>query len=524
MPYGNSAFLGVVNVVTKRGADIDGFYLSAHTGGYTNIAGGHGDKVDKSQDALAFGGGVITFGKKFENGGDLLLSATYHKDFGQVLYAPFWQATGAGGIADGFDFTEARYIFAKYNYQGLRFLGRFSDSEKGRLLGDYASTPNHEDNKSNDRAYFVEARHEHTWNASVNTMVRGYYDHTKFIGKWFYEGFSPLDVQTVPSDWFGTEAQVSWKARLGHVLAGFEYQNHTTSQTEDYPSEPLHETNEYRFSTFGIYLQDDIKLLDNMNLNLGGRYENDEDFGGIFVFRTSIAYLPITNTVVKLHYGDAFKNPLRHDFFYVGSDGQRNDVLTQLTRERIRTVELAATHVFSNSYKVDASLFYSKLDDLVTFEKRPEIASEKHYYNTAGVNSLGSEIEFKYSVTGILEGYLNGTYQRTTNAETKERVLNSPSYSVKLGSIFHTLPDEKLDIALEGQLYGKADYQDEFQQEAFSIFNLILTSKGIFYGLNLSLGIYNVLNQAYEYSLAKGIQQPPSANGRNFRLKVAGRL
>lgn len=387
VPYGSSAFLGVVNVVTKDGEDIDGFYISTHIGGYTNVAGGYDDPVDKNQDALAFGGSTVTYGQQFKTGGDLLLSATYYNNPGQRLYVPFWEATGTGGVADRFDFIEAGTVLAKYNQGNVSLLGRFVSSDTGRPFGDYKSPPNHTGNKDHFRSYFVQAKHEYAWTEKIRTMARAYYDHAQFTGRWYYQGFSPLDVQTVPSDWLGAETQVSWKVGRSDLLAGLEYQNHRTSQTEDYPSfiineetgKSYHAKDEYDFYNYAIYLQDDIKVLDNLSINLSGRYENDKDYGSIFVTRTSVAYRPRPSNLVKFQYGDAFKNPLRHDFFYLGDDGLRNDMVTRLMRERIRTVELATTQLFGKSYQVDLSLFHSKLDDLVTFEKRPEIAPEKHY-------------------------------------------------------------------------------------------------------------------------------------------------
>jgi len=58
--YGNSAFFGVINVITKRGRDIDGAEASVEGGSFDTYKGS------------------FTYGKKFTNDVELALSGTYY--------------------------------------------------------------------------------------------------------------------------------------------------------------------------------------------------------------------------------------------------------------------------------------------------------------------------------------------------------------------------------------------------------------------------------------------------------------
>lgn len=85
--YGSSAFFGVINVITKSGAAIGGVEVSATTGSY-----------DTSK-------GRISFGKKLDNGADLLVSASRLNSGGQDLYFPeFDNQESNGGTAQGLDY------------------------------------------------------------------------------------------------------------------------------------------------------------------------------------------------------------------------------------------------------------------------------------------------------------------------------------------------------------------------------------------------------------------------------------
>ncbi|MEQ1916445.1 MAG: TonB-dependent receptor plug domain-containing protein, partial [Gallionella sp.] len=83
--YGANALLGVVNVITKRGKDIDGVRLGGEVGSLDTYRG------------------RITFGKQWDNGAELLLNGSRFDSHGNSqLFFPEFSKTN-GGIAQDMD-------------------------------------------------------------------------------------------------------------------------------------------------------------------------------------------------------------------------------------------------------------------------------------------------------------------------------------------------------------------------------------------------------------------------------------
>ena len=84
--YGSNAFFGVINVITKRGGDIDGGEASGSAGSWRTFQG------------------RATLGKDFTEGAELLVSGTASDSHGQDLYFPEYDDPAANnGVAENAD-------------------------------------------------------------------------------------------------------------------------------------------------------------------------------------------------------------------------------------------------------------------------------------------------------------------------------------------------------------------------------------------------------------------------------------
>lgn len=117
---------------------MDGFNVSVETGGYTNAAGGY--KTDQKQDILSLIGSSFSFGKKYQNYGDVFFSASYHKNKGQLMYIPYFTGSEEGGFADHTDYMETQNILAKYKYRTFQIFGQFTNITNGSPMADYWAT------------------------------------------------------------------------------------------------------------------------------------------------------------------------------------------------------------------------------------------------------------------------------------------------------------------------------------------------------------------------------------------------
>src|SRR5438093_4482532 len=83
--YGNNAFLGVINVITRKGRDMTG----------------NGAEVSGEAASFDTYKGRVTYGNKFKNGLELLLSGTLYDSQGQEAF--FSQLQGTNGFARNAD-------------------------------------------------------------------------------------------------------------------------------------------------------------------------------------------------------------------------------------------------------------------------------------------------------------------------------------------------------------------------------------------------------------------------------------
>src|SRR6476646_4650792 len=102
--YGANAFFGVINVITRKGRDM----------------GGHGAEASGEAGSYDSYKGRLTWGKKFENGLEMLFSGSIYDSLGRgTLYFPdFDQRLNPG-------FPRARDNGVAHNLDGDRFASTF---------------------------------------------------------------------------------------------------------------------------------------------------------------------------------------------------------------------------------------------------------------------------------------------------------------------------------------------------------------------------------------------------------------
>jgi outer membrane receptor for ferrienterochelin and colicins len=110
--YGNNAFFGVINVITKSGKDYKGKGVEV-----SGRVASYGTDQER-----------VSFGKHFDNGLEMLLSATRHDSDGENrLFFPDLNApeTNNGSTSHG-NFDNAERLFGKFSWQHLTFEAAYS--------------------------------------------------------------------------------------------------------------------------------------------------------------------------------------------------------------------------------------------------------------------------------------------------------------------------------------------------------------------------------------------------------------
>jgi len=144
--YGNNAFFGVINVITKSGSDYPGkgVELSGRVASYN---------MDQER---------VSFGKQFDNGLDMLISGSRYDSDGEkgLLFPELNTSKTDQGLTSHGDFDKANRLFGKFSWQHFTLETAYSRRDKGLPFGIYGTVFNDPRNQNTDQHILVNMTYE----------------------------------------------------------------------------------------------------------------------------------------------------------------------------------------------------------------------------------------------------------------------------------------------------------------------------------------------------------------------------
>lgn len=513
--YGNNAFLGVINVITRKGSSVNGAEVSGSAGTF---------------DAYT---GRITYGTKFTNGVDLMLSGTLYDSAGNPnLYYPEFSAIN-NGVAHDMDGGWARSAFASISWNGLSLEGGFVDRKKTWPTAPYSTADaivifNDPRFFTIDERAFADLKLEHTFENELAVMARVYYDHYRYDAQYPYDYLDPLYPVTLNRDFaqsesVGTEVQVSQTFFERHrVTAGTEVRYDFLLDQANFDLDPPASYLDSRetASFYSFYAQDEYQVLKNGILNAGVRYDYFSTFGDTVNPRVALIYQPWEPTTFKLIYGQAFRAPNAYENYYVSSVNKRNP---SLGPETIRSYELVYEQRVGQHWSGSASLFFNDIKNLIHYEQDP--ADGLYYFdNRDAVQAKGAEFEVAGQWPGGVRGRASYTYTHTEDTATGLRLSDSPEH---LGQVSLSVPiwQDKVFASMELQTMSERMTIRGGKASGFWVANTTLFSRELVKGLEVSGSVYNLFDQRYSDPVSADFTQDSiQQNGRQFRFKLTYRF
>jgi len=498
--YGANAFFGVINVITRKGADLEGTELSGSTGSYNTY------------------NGRMSYGKEYGNGLDVLMSGSIMSSRGQDLY--FQEYNGTAINAD----RDSNYqFFSKIRYKEFTLTGIFSSRDKRIPTAAWESVFNTTRTRSTDERAYLDLKYEQQFSGQTDIMARLFLDRYRYFGS-YLKDYPPVTLNKDASfgSWWGTEVQASrsFLERL-KLTSGVEYRNNFQLLQQNYDDGGSSYLNDNRHSNiWAFFLQGDLKLSSTLALNAGLRYDHYDTFGGSTNPRAGLIYKPFENTAFKLLYGEAFRAPNAYELYY-GDGGTSQKGNPGLKAEKIRTYRLVYEQQYNNNIKATLSGFYYRINDLITQTTDPS-DSLLQFRNIDKVDARGvtAELEGKWSY-GLLTR-LSYTFQNAKNLTTGRILENSPQHLAK-AALNIPLFGEKLFAGIEEQFTGRRNTVTGRNTGAFFITNLSMYSRNLYPGLELSATIYNLFDRQYgDPSAGTPVHQQDKImqDGRAFRIKL----
>ena len=103
----------------------------------------------------------------------------------------------------------------------------------------------------------------------------------------------------------------------------------------------------FPFSVFSVYAQDQIKIIKNLNFSAGLRYDHYSVFGQAVSPRLALVY-KYSSSSLKLLYSQAFRIPNIYESFYESYDSHKTN--PDIRSEMIHATEIAWSHKLPGSF------------------------------------------------------------------------------------------------------------------------------------------------------------------------------
>ena len=319
-------------------------------------------------------------------------------------------------------------------------------------------------------------------------------------------------------EWWRAEAQVGKTLfQTHHLILGAEFQDNFRQDQRNYDI-GIYLDSRKDSSLWGLYLQDEYRILPNLILNAGVRYDHYSTFGGTTNPRAALIWNPVEKTTFKVLYAKGFRPPNVYELYYNDGYFTMKDN-PHLKPETIHTFDLILEQRLGDHLRGTINGYYYKIHDLINEVLDPAdglLVSE----NTGNVIGKGIELELEGKWDNGLRGLISYAHQETEDEETGKSLAISPRH---LANLNLTLPllKERIFLSLGEQYVGPMKTISREKMDGYFVTNLTLFSQDLLKGLQVSVSVYNLFNNNYRDPVGPEIGlDSVRQDGRIFRLKL----
>lgn len=501
--YGSNAVLGVINVITKHGSDLNGVEMSGELASFG---------TDKER---------LSYGNRYENGAELLLSASNYRSAGQNLFFPeFNTPADNNGIARNMDGDRYQNFLGKLAYAGFTLTTGYSSRDKSVPTAPYATAFNDPNMQVTDDSAFMDLGYYGELDS--NRDISGHV----FLGRYSYEGIYPyagapvvLNKDTAQGNWWGTEVKLLWRLEQHKVVAGVEYQDNYRQDQTNFNISPYALVLEDKRSSKreGIYVQDEVTLGRGLLLNAGLRNDHYSTAGGALNPRLGLIWSPAETTALKLLYGTAFRAPNVYELYYASAGSQKAN--PELKPEKIATYEFVVEHQIQPDFRVTADAYSNKISDNINQVTDPADGLLV-FINAGQVDARGLELETEQLWDSGMRLRTSYAWQISREKTTGAELVNSPRHLAKLN---YSVPmwRDGMRTGLELQYTGSRKTLAGGTAGGHLLANLTLLGERLTENLEFSASIYNLFDKRYgDPGAQEHIQDLIAQDGRSYRLKL----
>ncbi|MDQ2095611.1 TonB-dependent receptor plug domain-containing protein [Rhodalgimonas zhirmunskyi] len=187
----------------------------------------------------------------------------------------------------------------------------------------------------------------------------------------------------------------------------------------------------------------------DVDLSLAARYDDHSVFGGQWSGRAAGVWRVSEATSLRAVFGTGFRAPSLYELYSAYGD-------SALQPEKSRSAELGIEHRFGARASIEATLFYTEIDDLIGFDPSSVACGSGFgcYNQVSGLTvSKGLELGGKYALSDAVSLY--GNYTLTDAKNSGVRLVRVPRHDLVVGIDADLTP--RLGARLEVQHVADVD-------------------------------------------------------------------
>jgi iron complex outermembrane receptor protein len=493
--YGTSAFLAVINVITKRG----------------NSAGARQAGFDIA--SFDTWNAHASHGWSDDHGRDVFLSASRYDSHGpHALFFPEFAGEPGGGTVYDLDGDKSGKLFGSARAGGLQFQGAFAEREKRVPTASWET-------KFGDPRFFT--RDTRGWASAGYTrdvrgttvQGRGFFDHYAYYGD--YPG-EVVSFDGATANTLGAELSLRRQLSRHNITTGIDQRTNLREDQWNGDATTLYIDDRRSSHEVALYAQDEIALTSKLTGILGGRYDWWSLKGGTGRPRLGLVYRTENDTAIKALYGEAYRAPNLYELYY---GGEQADVAanTALGPEVARTTEVVVERHIGNRLRVSASAYHTHIDGLID----PVTLDDGRitYVNSEFVHSRGVEFEGESRwPSGLL---VRGSIaMQRAHSETMGELSNAPG---QLGTLQFALPfwRRQLVLASDTTFVGSRLTVGGQQVPDYWLSNVTTTYRPLRWPIVIGATVYNVFDDDIDHPVGVEFRQTAlRQDGRTAALRL----
>ncbi|MYN45254.1 TonB-dependent receptor [Pseudoduganella sp. FT93W] len=492
--YGNNAFFGVVNIITKGVDKLHGLQLRVNT-----------DSQHRHEAR-------VSVGHRAEQGWEswLALSA-YQQD---AIGMPFMVQPDLQQAFNQFSWERGQRALGMFKFGDWTL--RSGVSQREHAIPEYKGPDSPvavmQDRRISDNHFAVlEYQHQlgQDWQlyAAISAKHTDYRSLYPFIDP--EQRWNEYSSRALGS-WWNADLRLSTQRWRDHnLMAGFEYQyDRKQSITYGLSDGTLFDYFYGVNRRHGLFVQDAWTLSESQQLTLGLRYDEARAGGASTNPRLAWTWNGRPDATLKLMYGSAFRAANLYEY-HVNAPMEAPIP----TPERIRTLELAWEQRLTPQLQYRASLYGSRMRDLISINHELDV-----FENSGAIHNVGAELGLERRWAGGQQLQLGVSLQRTTDTAGAS-LDNSPHVMVKT-SYSQPLAGERLRWSWQLQSESRTSSRG-LQLPGYALLNTTLLWRPA--DFELALSAYNLTDVRY-FARPLGLGVPLLQEGRTVRLSISRRF